>query len=151
MIISIIKFIISIYRLKKNVNDENINNVKKNAIKCGSIGIKILQAFSMNDFFETKTLDFALEDCPQHDYTYTEKIYKQIYKSDISEKYECIETLGTGSIGQVYKMYDRKNDRYVAMKVKHPNVDKKINQFFSQASYQIRTFNVGYVYLLNCF
>ena len=129
MFVCIIKFIISICVLKNNINDKNINNVKKNAVNCGSIGIKILQAFVMNDFFKTDKLNFALENCPEHEYEFTEKIYFDVYNKDISEKYIYKELLGTGSIGQVYKMYDYENGRWVAIKVKHPDVEKKIKQF----------------------
>ena len=130
MFISVIQFIFSLCSLKININDKNINSVKKNAVNCGSIGIKLLQAFVMNDVFKTDKLNFSLEDCPKHEYEFTKKIYNDVYNEDISKKYIYKELLGTGSIGQVYKMYDYENGRWVAMKVKHPDIEKKLNNLF---------------------
>jgi predicted unusual protein kinase regulating ubiquinone biosynthesis (AarF/ABC1/UbiB family) len=129
MFISILIFVHSIYKLKKEVNESNINYIKNQAIKCGSIGIKLLQVFVMNNFFNTNALNFVLESCPQHDFSYTEKIYKKQYNKNINDTYTLKKVIGTGSIGQVYKLWDKENERFVAMKVKHPDVDKKVLQF----------------------
>ena len=43
--------------------------------------------------------------------------------------YEIIDIIGSGSIGQVYKIKCKKSNKYHVMKVKHPNIESQIILF----------------------
>ena len=73
-------------------------------------------------------LEQLYENCNFHDDKYTLNIYKQDFGYDFNEKYEIIEPIASGSIGQVYKIKD-KNNKIYAMKCLHPNVDSQINRW----------------------
>ena len=136
MIISIIRyscFLWSIYKLIINENNENINNVKNNAIKCGPLAIKLLQyILSRDNIIKTKKLNFVLEDCMVHSFKETNFIYLQEFGKLITEDFIIKpDTLpvGSGSIGQVYKIRSIKLNKFVAVKIKHPGVDTDIKNF----------------------
>jgi len=73
-------------------------------------------------------LQFVLEDCNVHTFKETEKLYLKEYNRDINEDYIISESsvVGSGSIGQVYKAYCKKRNEYIAIKVKHPNIDSNV-------------------------
>lgn len=125
-----------IYYNKKNKSEIIENIIIKNLKNKGCITIKFIQWFlpkleTINDisseykrFFNK--IEELYENCNFHDDKYTYKIYKQDFGLDFSEKYEIIEPIASGSIGQVYKIKD-KNNKVYAMKCLHPNVDSQIN------------------------
>jgi len=68
------------------------------------------------------TLERFYENCPEHSMTHTETLYKQDFGHNFSDTYELIDIIGSGSIGQVYKIKHRFTNQYFAMKVLHPQV-----------------------------
>ena len=70
-------------------------------------------------------LNVFYENCPYHSDEYTKKIFKNNFKYDISDKYE-FSRIASGSIAQVYKIKDIRNNKEYAMKVVHPDVRKQI-------------------------
>jgi len=131
-IIRYIKFIYSLYLINKSESDCNINYVKKCANLCGPLAIKLLQIIITGapEFVKSDKLNFVFEDCEIHDFKFTEMMYQKEFGNSIHEDYlfekNCV--IGSGSIGQVYKCYCRKTDQFVAIKVKHPDINKIVDQ-----------------------
>ena len=123
-------FIYSLYLLNKNQTESNINRVKECANNCGPLAIKILQLIIMgaNDILKTNRLNFVFENCNIHDIKLTEKMYFQDFKRSINDDYNIIEVIGSGSIGQVYRAFCKTTNKFVAVKVKHPDVNKNVNE-----------------------
>ena len=108
----------------------------------GSVAIKFCQwalpklellIMSEKDIYNGKVpswireLELFFEDCPEHSIEYTKMIYKQEYGEDFDRAYIVLETLGSGSIGQVYLIQDKiTKERYV-FKIQHPDVKDEIN------------------------
>ena len=126
-----LKFIRSIYKFKLDENESNANKIKLNANNCGPLAIKLLQFICMNSIFKTNKLEFILENCDIHNFEDTKKMYFNDFKRDISEDYiiDNPEIIGSGSIGQVYRLYSIKLNKFVAIKVKHPDINSKVKKF----------------------
>jgi predicted unusual protein kinase regulating ubiquinone biosynthesis (AarF/ABC1/UbiB family) len=129
--ISLIYFFWSIYLLTYSETKSRIDRVSKSANKCGPLGIKLLQFILMRKIFKTKELDHFLEHCTTHSFDKTKELYLLDFGRSIDTdfKIESSEPIGSGSIGQVYKFYDIHNNRYVAVKSKHPDIHKQIHSF----------------------
>ena len=127
MIVNLSLFFITLTRVLKDDSEKNIEKVKYYSKKCGPLAIKLLQ------FISTRTgkLRFSLEDCEVHSFEQTKKLYFQDFGHDISDDYtfDSEVPIGSGSIGQVYKLYSLHLNKYVAMKVKHPNIDASVHKF----------------------
>lgn len=131
-----IKFLYSLYLVSKNEktdkidNKINITNLIKNTKKSGIFSIKLLQFILMRENIKNKDLEFVFEDCPRHSFEET----KELYLNDFGHKMEddfILEDniIASGSIGQVYKLYSKSQNKFIALKSKHPNVDKNIHNF----------------------
>ncbi len=136
IIVSIIRysfFVYSLYKLNKNRTENNIKYVNVCAHRCGPLAIKLLQFIIMRNVEFSKmnkmNINFVLEDCNQHTFAETEKMYFEEYNRSIHSDYifesNCV--IGSGSIGQVYKAYCKKRNEYIAIKVKHPCMDINVN------------------------
>jgi len=113
--------------IKNNFYDNKLLKILlKNVYGCGSIPIKMVQwslpsmkIMGINkdilDIFEN-----SYEKCPIHDIEHTNKQYEIDFNRALNDDYTIIDVIGSGSIAQVYKVKDKKNNLY-AMKVKHPN------------------------------
>ena len=129
----------SFYLIKKiynnNLDFDTINNYKFIVIKTGVFAIKMVQ-WGLNRFKLMtddkltenilQELDIFYENCPYHSYGYTEKIFKQTFNFNISDKYKYIR-IASGSIAQVYKLTHIENGKKYAMKVIHPDIRRQIN------------------------
>ena len=124
-------FLLSLYKLILNETDERINKTKINANKCGPLAIKLLQFLSMNNIIKTDKLKTFLEDCDTHTFEETEKLYFQDFGKDMSKDYiiDNPRLVGSGSIGQVYCLYNKNLNNWVAVKVKHPGINLKVKKF----------------------
>lgn len=129
--------------------DIYLKKLEKSLYNCGPIGIKLVQNIIMYDGLlqieSINTLKYTLEQCKIHSWNETSKLYYNNYGRNINEDFEINEfdlinksIIGSGSIGQVYKLYSKKYKKYVAVKVKHPNVDVEINQFIIIANFIIK-------------
>ena len=110
-----------------------VNNIKKS----GPFLIKLVQwtlpkienMYDINPnnkeygwFFKFEEL---YENCDFHSLEYTKKVFQREFKEDLNDKYNSIEEIASGSIGQVYKIIDKKGNEY-AMKILHPNVHSQV-------------------------
>jgi len=125
-------FIYRLYKLTKNESDKNIENLKESAIQCGPLAIKLLQMIIMGNYGKIikscDKLHFVFEDCESHSFEDTSLLYFKDFKKKIFEDYELALLIGSGSIGQVYKAYSIKRKEYVAIKVKHPEINNIVNK-----------------------
>tara|TARA_Y100000589_G_scaffold1556_1_gene1406 strand:- start:2208 stop:3704 length:1497 start_codon:yes stop_codon:yes gene_type:complete len=122
----------SIYNKICKKNSKSLMKVLKNDIKRnGAIVIKFTQWFSdraellypegevdltiFNDFYEQ---------CPEHSFEITKEIFKKEFGKDIDEIIDIDKkVIASGSIGQVYKGRLKSNNKEVAVKVLHPDID----------------------------
>lgn len=126
-------FLGSIYLLTLKETEQRISRVKKSAYSCGPLGMKLLQFLLMRKIFTTKDLNLFLEDCPVHSLEKTEILYLKDFGKNLQTDFEItLEPIGSGSIGQVYKVFDKSLNKIVALKVKHPNIDIDV-KIFSKA------------------
>lgn len=129
-----------LYYLQKLFYDESeyhIQQVKYTADKCGVVGNKLLQFIMMNDGFistECKShFGHIFENCVTHPWEDTENMFLTDFRRSIYDVFNVNELdkipVGSGSIGQVYKLHHKEKDCYMAVKVRHPNVEKTANAF----------------------
>lgn len=127
-----------IYKINES-NPEQLEvklaELKSRIMSNGCIGIKFTQWFitkikvfddNLNKKI-SKYFDDVFDNCPEHPIEYTYDLFKREFNMDINELLEDIILIGSGSIGQVYKGKIKGTDKFVAIKVKHPNVDNEIN------------------------
>jgi predicted unusual protein kinase regulating ubiquinone biosynthesis (AarF/ABC1/UbiB family) len=137
------KLLHALYQIFYYETDTNIAYLKQAAAQCGPIGNKLLQFIMMHDGFlsvKCKThFGHVFEDCVTHDWKETSSMYLLDFGKDIEEDYEITEEskkpIGSGSIGQVYKLYHRNMNTYVAMKVRHPHIEKSATRFVNTITY----------------
>ena len=134
------KYIVTNDKLK---SEEDINRIKKKVLNCGCIGIKFtqwiiakLKGLNNNKYdFVIKKFGDIFDDCNYHDLEYT----RQIFEYDLGRHFDDIfdtsnlKTLGSGSIGQVYKTRFKKkksninnkldDNNDIVVKVRHPYTD----------------------------
>ena len=119
-----------IYYYKVDIHNDTkwIDRLYNNIQDCGSMAIKCVQwilpryQLSNKKSKLSKQFDNFYSDCKVHSLLHTEKIYKKYYNKSIYDNYEIIEIIGSGSIGQVYKVRDIYSDKIYALKVSHPNI-----------------------------
>jgi len=123
------------------INDIDVLFTKIN--QCGAVCIKfsqwilpIIENYYLVDDKKPEWfnhLEKIYDKCLTHDDNYTKKIYNSDYQEydgiEFDEKYEIVEIIASGSIGQVYKIRDLVTKEIYAMKVVHPEVRTQINHF----------------------
>ena len=150
----------TLYTIKKYIdiiystyeNEEKLlntfENLKQLIFNSGSLYIKFFQWYISklksniinNNDPETKHIikfinyfEDIFEQCPYHDITHTYEIFKTAMCGISIEDYIDITTLkriASGSIGQVYYAKRKRDGIEIAIKVKHPNIEKDlINQY----------------------
>jgi len=126
--IKIAYYSLNLYNNPDKINDSNFINKYINIISNnGCMLIKIFQwgvpryvmINGTNKF--TKILDKFYNDCPTHNISFTDNIYKKHYNKSIFEDYDIQGVLGSGSIGQVYKIFRKSDHKLFALKIIHPN------------------------------
>ncbi len=119
------RFLFSLYQFSKNKENELVKYTKL----CGPLAIKLVQFLLMRELIKDKQLEFAFENCDIHDFKETQKMYLQNFDRCIENDYKIKSVIASGSIGQVYLAYSYKQKRKVALKVKHPKIEKSIKTF----------------------
>ena len=130
--------IIYLYRisLTRQLDENDINHFVHKVIplieKCGCVCTKFAQWITpildtlYNEIdtepYWLKRLEKFYENCHDHSIDYTLQIYSQDFKEDLNDKYTIIDIIGSGSIGQVYKIKDKYTNNIYALKVLHPHV-----------------------------
>lgn len=143
--------------LFKAETSENIEAVRAAATSCGVIGIKLLQFLVMHDGFLSaegkERFRDMLEDCEAHDWDYTAGVYEATFGKRIEDDFDVDEPgarvpIGSGSIGQVYRLRQKCTGQYVAMKVRHPGVERMANVFVTNLSMVLRVWRVPFAVLI---
>jgi len=147
--INCFNFIYSLYKLFYYKSSKNIENVRKASELCGPTGQKLLQFIVMHDGFlsaESKEeLSYIFEKCTVHSWKDTQEIYLRDFGKNIEEDFYINDTdiipIGSGTIGQVYKLFSLEYDTYVAVKVRHINVEKDARKFVKTITRVINIMN----------
>ena len=101
---------------------ETIENCGSMAIKCVQWVLPRYQLTHSNSKLGKKFEKFY-NNCYKHDLSHTKRIYYNNFDEILLDNYEIIEIIGSGSIGQVYKIRHIKTDKIYALKVSHPNLN----------------------------
>ena len=124
-----------IYLYQKNkspiIYDLIIKKIKDSgciAIKFTQWLIPILEAEYEMDSERLREIEELYENCHGESVGYMKQIYKQEFRKEFNQDYENKGIIGTGSIGQVYKITDKDNKEY-ALKILHPNNNLQIHIF----------------------
>lgn len=102
----------------------------KNINDCGCVVIKFFQWIApiiemsekKEQLFPVHKLDSIYENCNFHSIDYTKSIYEKEYKESFDSKYEIKGLIASASMGQVYKVLEKKTGQIQACKVLHPNL-----------------------------
>ena len=140
---------IHFYNTNNSHNILLLEDVIKNIKACGSVAIKFCQWMTPkleimyldeNDILDDhkplwlKKLEDFYENCNYHDLDYTLKLYERDFGDPLNDGYEILDTIGSGSIGQVYLLKEKPLTKYqhpnkYVMKILHPNVNNDIYYF----------------------
>ena len=127
-----------IYYIQEKKSDVIFNIIVNNIRDIGCVAIKltqwILPKLEMIYSIDTSKsehrwfleLEKVYEDCNYHSLEYTKNLYKEEFGHDIEDDFIIQEAIASGSIGQVYKINSKDDNKDYAMKVIHPNVDSDI-------------------------
>jgi tRNA A-37 threonylcarbamoyl transferase component Bud32 len=124
-------------------NDKIISNIIKSIDKSGCMYIKIVQwilpklelTIGVDKNFKNKMMKYY-NSCNIHNLDYSKKVFYDDFGYNIEDKYEILEIIGSGSMGQVYKIKCKKTNVFYAFKILHPEIQnqfkifKKIFDFF---------------------
>ena len=131
------------YSNNNSIDTDNSNAlidiIHRNVLQCGAICIKfaqwilpILDNIYIKD--EDKpywfvSLENLYENCPIHSTEYSKQIYYDDFKEDFDDDYKIVDVVGSGSVGQVYKIQNKHTQDYFALKIIHPNVQNELKLF----------------------
>jgi len=127
-----------IYYFQKEKSETIFKIIVKNIKESGCITIKFVQWLlpKLEAIYDIQkdnpkhkwfyNLEEVYENCDYHGIEHTKKIYEKDFKRNIDYDYDIIDEIASGSIGQVYKIKSKYDDRYFAMKVIHPNVNSNL-------------------------
>jgi len=137
------------YKYRNNISNKDLVIFNKYINNCGCIMTKCIQWLiplldngTLNDNI-LYILNNVYENNKIHNINYTEKLYIKSFKYNLYDKYDIINIIGSGSIGQVYKIKCKKTDKFYVMKVKHPDIEKQILIFrkIFYIIYNVKIFN----------
>jgi len=113
------------------VSDNVVEMCKNSIIGSGYVMTKLCQwmlphlqvVYDVENENWYKILEDVYEDCYVHNVEFTKQKYYSSFEEELDEKYEIIDVVASGSIGQVYKIRDKETKEIYAMKCKHPYVN----------------------------
>jgi predicted unusual protein kinase regulating ubiquinone biosynthesis (AarF/ABC1/UbiB family) len=118
-----------VFNVQRCINKEQcVADIQQWFRDSGSVWQKFAQSLSQYEELLGAELTDALSkmcfDCPAHDDVYSARIIRDAF----GEKYDTktMIMVGSGTISQVYKVRDNSRDKFVAIKVMHPNVKREI-------------------------
>lgn len=131
------------YMVHKTINTPQchllIDTIQDNILMCGAICIKFAQwLLPILDNIYIKesdkpywflSLENLYENCPTHSKQYSKEIYNEEFNEIFDNDYKIVNIIGSGSIGQVYKIQNIHTDRYFAYKCIHPDVKQDLLSF----------------------
>ncbi len=125
----------SIYLYQKDKSPIIYDLIIKKIKDAGCIAIKftqwlipILESEYEIDKQRIQEIEELYDNCNGESTSYMKKMYKQEFRKEFNQDYENKGVIGTGSIGQVYKITDKNNKEY-ALKILHPNNNLQIHIF----------------------
>lgn len=132
------------YRSNNNHDYQLLDQIIFQINNCGPVAIKLAQwmipkielMISNSEDIQhnikhecTSKLENLYENCRTHDMSITKDIYKQSFNMEFDDEYQSLNILGSGSIGQVHLIQDKKTLQKYVMKIIHPNVRDDIYYF----------------------
>jgi hypothetical protein len=131
------------YELKGTVqtpeSERLIDVLHEDVLQCGAICIKFAQwllPILDNIYIKDKdkpywftSLEDLYENCPTHSDEYTKQTFQDEFGETFDDNYTLLDIIGSGSIGQVYKIRNKHTDKVFAFKVIHPNVSNEVTVF----------------------
>ncbi len=132
------------YKFYEECNLDLLNIVLYNIQMTNSMAVKCIQKLipylKMCDYNKNiiNILNKVYEENIYHNDKETLKIYYNDFNEPIHKKYEIIDRISSGSIGQIYKIKNIYTNTLYAMKVVHPNIKYHIS--FIQS--MIKLFNL---------
>jgi len=116
-----------------------IDIIHKDLIQCGSICIKFAQwLLPILDNIYIKTddkpywfisLEELYENCPIHSPEYSKEVYYREFNEVFDDDYTIEGVIGSGSIGQVYRIKNKHIPEEFAFKIIHPDVKYQLRVF----------------------
>jgi serine/threonine protein kinase len=119
-------------------DDKLLTNIIYKINSCGAVATKFCQwllpkiemIHIKNEKPEWFTkLETFYEKCPNHNEEYTKYIFNKEFDESFDENYKIKSIIGSGSMGQVYHVYNIINKKEEVIKVLHPNIKDNINIF----------------------
>lgn len=131
-------------------NDDNlekiINLIEKLegfVIEGGCIYVKFMQWYisnlkaqncNINDYDEINKLlinrfEYIFNNCESHSLEYSKKKFISDFGLSLDDYVSGLELIASGSIGQVYKGLRNIDNKMIAIKIKHPEIDRQIEEF----------------------
>ena len=119
-----------------------INNCGCVCIKCIQWLLPLLEKENINEGL-LNILNDVYENNNVHDISHTEYLYEENFKVRFNDDYVILDMIGSGSIGQVYKIKCTKTKKDYVMKVKHPDIESHVNLLKNifKFIYNIKIFN----------
>jgi len=116
-----------------------IDRIHKQILMCGAICIKFAQwllPILDNIYIEESSkpywftsLEELYENCPIHSTEHSKQIYYEDFHQNFDDNYKIVDVIGSGSIGQVYKIKHKHTEEDFAFKIIHPNVKQELKLF----------------------
>ena len=116
-----------------------IDSIHKQILVCGAICIKFAQwllPILDNIYIEESSkpywftsLEELYENCPIHSTEHSKQIYYEYFHQNFDDNYKIVDVIGSGSIGQVYKIKHKHSEEEFAFKIIHPNVKHELKLF----------------------
>lgn len=120
--------------INSNYNDLFIKKIIENIKDSGAVAIKLSQ-WSIprlnigSENIWIKKFEELYDNCNWHSLEYTKNLYNKTFDEDFDNNYIVDELLGSGSIGQVYKIKNKITNEYDILKVRHPNIEEELKLF----------------------
>jgi len=116
-----------------------IDTIKRNVEESGSICIKFCQwlipildnIYIKGDKkpYWFRSLESLYENCPIHSQEYSKRVYENELGGSFDDDYTILDIIGSGSIGQVYKIQNKHTDKIFAYKIIHPDIKYQLKLF----------------------
>jgi predicted unusual protein kinase regulating ubiquinone biosynthesis (AarF/ABC1/UbiB family) len=147
MLLRCLGIIYALYAVYHRPTDKNVARTKAAASRCGAVGLKLLQFLVSIDGIFADVVRDGLADvfdaCECHSWADTLAMYREDFGHDLHDDFVAshadteVRPIGSGSIGQVYKLLDRWKGKHVAVKVKHPDIDNAVHDFVRSISWLV--------------
>ena len=125
----------------QELNIDNCNYLKELIIKNGCVTIKFAQWYISNlrrrnnknikNF--CKYFEDIFDQCPYHKLEHTENMFQENFNYSLYDfiQKDTLKPIASGSIGQVYKARLINSDSWVAIKIKHPELNQDIDKYYN--------------------